>query len=42
MLSYFDKVPYKVVDFKEFLKEPKSKVMIVCDEGYMEKVIEKK
>ena len=41
MLSYFDKVPYKVVDFKEVLKEPKSKVMIVCDEGYMEKVIEK-
>lgn len=41
MLAREDKVPYEVVDYAEFLKEPKAKLIIVCDEDYMEKVIER-
>lgn len=40
-LSIGDKVPYKVVDFNEFLKTPKPKVMIVCDPETMDAVIER-
>lgn len=41
MLSRDDKVPYEVVDFNEFLKEPKPKLIIICDPEYMDKVIER-
>lgn len=41
MLSQADKVPYKVVDFEEFLKEPKPKVMIVCAPETMAAVVER-
>lgn len=41
MLSKADKLPYKVVDFHEFLKEPQGKVMIICRPEYMDKVIER-
>lgn len=40
-LAIADKVPYQVTDFDEFLKEPKPKVMIVCDKDDMAKVIER-
>lgn len=40
-LSRDDKVPYQVVDFNEFLKEPKPKVMIVTDPEQMEEVVER-
>lgn len=40
-LSIGDKVPYEVVDFQEFLKEPKPKLIIVCDPGYMDQVVER-
>ncbi|MDD8049337.1 MAG: HAD family hydrolase [Thomasclavelia sp.] len=40
-LSVADGIPYKVVDFDEFLKEPKPKVMIVCTEENMPKVVER-
>lgn len=40
-LSIGDKVPYKVADFDEFLKEPKPKLIIVCDEETMDSVIER-
>ena len=40
-LSKADKVPYQVVDFQEFLKEPKPKVMIVCRPEDMEAVVER-
>lgn len=39
MLSTYDKIPYDVVDFDEFLKESKAKVMIVCEEGKMNEVV---
>lgn len=38
-LSKDDKVPYKVVDFNEFLKEPRAKLIIVCDDGKMDDVV---
>lgn len=41
LLAREDRVPYQVADFNEFLKEPKAKLIIVCDEDYMDKVIEK-
>lgn len=41
MLATADKVPYQVVDFQEFLKEPKPKLIIICDPEYMDKVIER-
>lgn len=34
-------MPYEVVDFSEFLKEPRSKVMIVCQPSMMDAVIER-
>ena len=40
-LSIGDKVPYEVVDFNEFLKEPKPKLIIVCDPEYMDPRISK-
>lgn len=40
-LAIADKVPYKVVDYNEFLKEPKPKLIIVCDEDKMDDVIER-
>ena len=40
-LAEVDGVPYKVCDYTEFLKAPKAKIMIVCDEAYMPKVIER-
>lgn len=40
-LSKEDKVPYKVVDYNEFLKAPKPKLIIVCDEDKMDNVIER-
>lgn len=41
MLSTYDKIPYRVVDFNEFLKEAKAKVMIVCEDGKMSEVVER-
>lgn len=41
MLATADRVPYEVVNYDEFLKEPQSKLIIVCDEDYMNKVIER-
>ncbi len=41
MLAKADKVPYQVTDFDEFLKEPKPKLILVCDEDYMDTVIER-
>ncbi len=40
-LSEVDKVPYKVVDFNEFLKQPRPKLIIICDESNMNNVIER-
>lgn len=40
-LSQADRVPYQVVDYAEFLKEPRPKLIIVCDQEYMPKVIER-
>lgn len=40
-LSKADKVPYQVVDFNEFLKQPRPKVMIVCDPEKMNDVIKR-
>ena len=41
MLSKADKVPYKVVNFDDYLCEPKAKLIIICDSEYMDKVIER-
>lgn len=41
MLATADKVPYEVTDFQEFLKEPKPKLVIICDSEYMDKVVER-
>ncbi len=41
MLSIGDHVPYKVVDYDEFLKQPRMKAMIVCAPQEMDKVIER-
>ena len=40
-LAHADRVPYQVVDFKEFLKEPKIKLMIITKEEDMDKVVER-
>lgn len=40
-LAIADKVPYKVVDFDEFLKEPRPKVVIICKPEMMNAVIER-
>ena len=41
LLAKLDKVPYKVVDFDEFLKVPRQKVMIMTTPETMELVIER-
>ena len=41
MLSKADRVPYRVVDFDEFLREPQPKVMIVCRPEYMDEVVKR-
>lgn len=41
MLSKGDRVPYQIVDFDEFLKEPKPKLIIMCQPDYMDQVIER-
>jgi HAD-superfamily hydrolase, subfamily IIB len=40
-LSTADKVPYKVVNYDEFLSEPRPKLIIICHPGDMDKVIER-
>ena len=40
-LSEGDLVDYKVVDYDEFLKEPRIKLIIVCDEKDMDKIVER-
>ena len=41
LISKADGLPYEVVDFDEFLVEPKPKVMIFCMPEYMEQVVER-
>lgn len=41
MLSKADKVPYQVVNFDEFLKEPRAKLIIICHPEDMDSVIER-
>lgn len=41
MLSQADHVPYQVVDFDEYLKEPKPKLIIICNPEYMDQIIER-
>ena len=41
MLSKADKVPYRVVDFDEFLKEPRAKLIIICHPEDMDSVVER-
>ena len=38
-LSRVDHIPYHVVDYEEFLNQPRPKVMIVCDPETMERVV---
>lgn len=38
-LSRVDHIPYHVVDYDEFLNQPRPKVMIVCDPETMERVV---
>lgn len=40
-LARDDRVPYKVVNYDEFLNEPRAKLIIVCAPEYMDTVIEK-
>ncbi len=40
-LSEKDNLPYEVVDFEEFLKEPRQKVMLMMDPEMMEAVVER-
>lgn len=41
MISKLDKIPYKVVNYDEYLCEPKNKLHIVCFEKDMDKIIER-
>lgn len=41
ILSKEDKIPYKVVDFDDFLQTPKPKVMIVCKPSDMARIVER-
>lgn len=41
MLSEADRLPYKVVDFKELLQLPQGKLIIICSPDYMSQVIER-
>lgn len=40
-LARVDKIPYRIVDFNEFLKEPKPKLMIICNPDKMNEVVER-
>lgn len=40
-LSKADKIPYQIVDFDDFLKEPKPKLIIVCHPRDMNAVVER-
>ncbi len=40
-LAKADKVPYQVVDFDEFLKEPRPKLVILCQAETMKDVVER-
>lgn len=40
-LSEADHVPYKVVNYDEYLTEPKPKIMIICKPDYMDQIIER-
>lgn len=40
-LSIDDKVPYEVINYDTFLQEPKPKLIIICDEDTMPKVVER-
>lgn len=39
LLAKADMVPYQVVDYNEFLKKPRAKLIIVCDEELMDQVV---
>ena len=41
MLSEADRLPYKVVDFKELLQSPQGKLIIICSPDYMPRVVER-
>lgn len=41
MLSKGDKVPYQVVDFHQFLKQPRPKLVIVCRPETMDEVVKR-
>ncbi len=41
MLSKADRVPYQVVDYNEFLQNPKPKLIIICKPEDMDKIIER-
>ena len=36
-----DRVPYKVVDYNEYLTSPKAKLIIICKPEYMDQIIER-
>ena len=40
-LSKGDRVPYKVVDYNEYLTSPKAKLIIICKPEYMDQIIER-
>ena len=40
-LSEADHVPYKVVNYDEYLTEPKPKLIIICKPDYMDQIIER-
>ena len=40
-LSKGDRVPYKVVNYDEYLTSPKAKLIIICKPEYMDQIIEK-
>ena len=40
-LSKGDRVPYKVVDYDEYLTSPKAKLIIICKPEYMDQIIER-
>lgn len=41
LLSKADHIPYQVIDYDQFLKEPRPKLMIICNPLLMNKVIER-
>lgn len=41
MLSTYDQIPYEVVDFDVFLQQEHPKLMLVCDEENMPRIIER-